>query len=346
MYYNKRSHCNEKTRHSNEEQPLLTTTREIMCTTTKTQHSKGEKKKKKKRNYKLSLKPSHASLDSEELKSLCLFNTFSFFRFQMKWPFLQPAPNITACCFPSPHPSSRGHFCLCNYFPSWTVGSERVGYAHLIHCLHPIPSSQLSTLVHAQYLVNKWTKMRMSWDLEIHEGEWDWGPAAEKKWLMMHNPVPWMLVNGEPTMPRAMNALFNQVDVGLSPSFALHFLDHLRSWPIKGWRGYFPHLSGDLTENCLESTYCHVRQIIRAPYVFLLLKLFREIGLTVTEALAGPVSAPTPTCRELLQFKGQKTKTRTHDLILKWARGLNRYSPKTAYKRPVGMKKVLNISNR
>ena len=64
--------------------------------------------------------------------------------------------------------------------------------------------------------------------------------------------------------------------------------------------------------------------------MFLLLKLFREIGLTVTEALAGPVSAPTPTCRELLQFKGQKTKTRTHDLILKWARGLNRYSPKTA----------------
>jgi len=148
MYHSKRSHCNEKTRHGNEEQPLLTTTREITCTATKTQHSKGKK------NYKLSLKPSHASLDSEEL-SLCPFNTFSFFRFQMKWPFLQTAPNITARCFPSPHPSSRGHFCLCNYLPSWTVGSKTVGYAHLIHCLHPIPSSQLSTLVHAQYLVNK-----------------------------------------------------------------------------------------------------------------------------------------------------------------------------------------------
>lgn len=69
----------------------------------------------------------------------------------------------------------------------------------------------------------------MSWDLEIHEGEWDWGPAAGKKWLMVHNPGPWMLVNGEPTMPRAMNALFNQVDVALSPSFALHYLDHLSS---------------------------------------------------------------------------------------------------------------------
>ena len=135
----------------------------------------------RKRNHKLSLKPRHASLDSEEL-SLCLFNTFSFFRLQMKWPFLQTAPNITALCFRSPHPSSQRHFCLCNYLPSWTVGSKRVGYAHLIHCLHPIPSSQLSTLVHAQYLVNKWTKMRMSWDLDIYEGEWDWRPAAGKKW--------------------------------------------------------------------------------------------------------------------------------------------------------------------
>ena len=71
--------------------------------------------------------------------------------------------------------------------------------------------------------------MRMSWDLEIHEGEWDWGPAAGKKWLMVHSPGPWMLVNGEPTMPRAMNALFNQVGVALSPSFALHYLDHLSS---------------------------------------------------------------------------------------------------------------------
>ena len=93
----------------------------------------------KKNNYKLSPKPSHAFLDSEEL-SLCLFNTFSFFRLQMKWPFLQTAPNITALCFCSPHPSSQRHFCLCNYLPSWTVGSKRVGYAHLIHCLHPIPS--------------------------------------------------------------------------------------------------------------------------------------------------------------------------------------------------------------
>ena len=134
--------------------PGTATKSSLQLETTRAQQPKPSTAKGEKMNYKLSLKPSHASLDSEEL-SLCLFNTFSFFRCQMKWPFLQTAPNITAHCFPSPHPSSRGHFCLCSCLPSWTVGSKRVGYAHLIHCQHPIPSSQLSTLVHTQYLVNQ-----------------------------------------------------------------------------------------------------------------------------------------------------------------------------------------------
>ena len=59
--------------------------------TSRAQQPKPSTAKGKKKNYKLSLKPSHASLDSEEL-SLCLFSTFSFFRFQMKWPF---PPNST-----------------------------------------------------------------------------------------------------------------------------------------------------------------------------------------------------------------------------------------------------------
>ena len=132
----------------------------------------------KKNNYKLSAKPSHAFLDSEEL-SLCLFNTFSFFRLQMKWPFLQTAPNITALCFRSPHPSSQ------TFLPVQLSSFLDCGLQESRLCtFDPLstPHSQLSTLVHAQYLVNKWTKMRMSWDLGIHEGEWDWRPAAGKKW--------------------------------------------------------------------------------------------------------------------------------------------------------------------
>lgn len=51
--------------------------------------------------------------------------------------------------------------------------------------------------------------------------------SSWEEMVMMHNPVPWMLVNGEPTVPRAMNALFSQLDLALSPSFPLHYLDHL-----------------------------------------------------------------------------------------------------------------------
>ena len=50
---NKRSHCNEKTAHHNEEQPQLTATRESPCAATKTQCVQKKKKSKKTNKIKL-----------------------------------------------------------------------------------------------------------------------------------------------------------------------------------------------------------------------------------------------------------------------------------------------------
>ena len=66
--------------------------------------------------------------------------------------------------------------------------------------------------------------------------------------------------------------------------------------------------------------------------MFLLLKLFIETECDSNRGPGWPSVSTYPHVQGTPTIQGPKNKTRTNDLILKWARELNRYSPKTVYK--------------
>lgn len=158
-------------------------------------------------NYKLSLKPSHASLDSRRVESL-------------------PLQHLLILCVSDevalPWNSTKYHRTLLPLTPSFITrtflpvqlssfldcGLRGNGsYAHLIHCQHPIPSSQLSTLNTHSILGESMNKDEdESWDLS----PWGWmGLGAGEEMVDGAQSGPWMLVGS--TMPIEQWALFNQV---------------------------------------------------------------------------------------------------------------------------------------